>query len=400
MTLHPWDSGTGKRMLFLQRRYYIFDDEERLLDGGVIRYNETLDKIFIRNEDLRGELFITLENDGRVRLKGSVSSKLAGTIYINTLLQRYNKVLMAPVSRVAQVEKYLSGTDLYTNLYKQENIEEFFLKNFEKNLHSFSPEQAQRLYVRLAQYYFQNFDPRILESICLYFSTYSQHDKLYEELFMFAMAVQTAREHGYLKKVDMDFFVRQVKTRLLDSYIWHPSTISLNMINECLLYFGLESPHLPNPQECIKKLYDKELSVQKEYAFYLSLMQEKAKEVEDEIYERLLSFYQESFLKFKQKLKEESLSHTTRKKTVSELNTLLALIKALGNCKSENREVHIFFLFLLSNSEERIKESARKALSHCWDKASSTLKKLYLCEDDLKVQLTEIMQEQRGSDEE
>lgn len=54
LSSHPWDSRMGRKILFLKRPYYLFDNMHKLLDGGGIRYNQTLDKIFIHNKGLRG----------------------------------------------------------------------------------------------------------------------------------------------------------------------------------------------------------------------------------------------------------------------------------------------------------------------------------------------------------
>lgn len=391
LSSHPWDSGMGRKILFLKRRYYVFDNMHKLLDGGVIRYNQTLDKIFIRNEDLRGELFITRNEYGRIRVKGSVLSKLAGLIKIDNLLSRYDKALKAPLSRVAKVEKYLSPSDIYKILNTQEEIDPFFLKNFSKHLLFFSPLQARQLYIKLSQNYFKNYERRVLEHTSLYFSLYPLNEQLYEELFMFIMAIQSANENESIKKEDTDYFISSVKKRLTDAYKQGPSTISINLINETLLYFGLDSPYLPDPQKCIKKLYDKDLSVQKEYAYYLVLMLERVKEVEDDIYKRLTEFYQESFFEFLHKLKETEYIHLKKKRIVTGLNTLLALIEALGNCKSGNRDVHLFFIFLLSNAENRIRESARRALLSCRDKLTPTLQDLHYSEARLQDEVMEII---------
>ena len=299
---HPWDSGTGRKMLFLKRRYYVFDEKHQLLDGGVIHYNRTLEKIFIRNEDLRGEVFLSLAAEDTLHLQGAVFSKMAGQINIDNLLHKYDKGLQAPLSRVAKVERYLTSSDIYKILLAQNEIDEYFLRSFKKNLHTFSNDQARELYIKLSPEYFQNFELEILKTIGLYFSTSPVNDKLYEELFMFLIAIQTAYENRFIKTYDIDFFISTVKERLLQSYINRPSSISVNLINECLLYYHLDAPQLPTAKDCIRKLYDKDLHVQQKYAYYLSLMTDKVKEVEKEIYTRLVEFYQEKFFTFKDKL--------------------------------------------------------------------------------------------------
>ena len=393
LTSHPWDSGIGRKMLFLRRRYYVFDDEHKLLDGGVIRYNPTLEKIFIRNEDLRGEVFVSQAENGNIKLKGSVSSKLAGLINIDNLLHPYDKELNAPLSSVTKIEKYLKNDDIFKVLYRQEEPDAVFLRNFKKNLLFFTPEQAKQLYIKLSQRYFQTLEPMILKSISLYFSSYPIDDQLYEELFMFLMTVQTHHKNHLIQNEEIDFFIGKVKKRLLNSYQQCPSTISINLINECLLYFHLHSPELPTPQECVQKLYDKKLHIQKEYAYYLALMPQKVTEVETEIYHRLLGFYYEQFYAFKQVLYLGTPAKTNKKKIVSERDTLLALIEALGNCKSDNEEIHLFFIFLLSSHEKKVKVLAKRGLLNCKEKVLNTLNRLNLSEKKLKDQILNIINE-------
>jgi len=371
LTSGPWDNGTGRKMLFLKRRYYVFDDDHTLLDGGVIHYNKTLEKIFIRNEDLRGEVFLSLEGKN-LHLQGAVYSKLAGQINIDNILSPYEKKLQAPLSRVAKVERYLRPKDIYEILQTTEEIDEKFLKTYQKSLHSFTQEQARQLYIKISPHYFKNFEIKILKTIALYFSTTPTDDKLYEELFMFIMGLQTAYENGHIKSYDINLFISYVKECLLASYEKKPSTISINMINETLLYFNLSSIHLPSPRDCVEKLYDKDLRVQQEYAYYLSLMDIKDKEIENDVFKRLLGFYQEKFFDFQHKLKSEKIQEEKIKKVVTELGTQLALIKALGNCKSNNSDVHLFLLFLLSNNENRIQDEAKSALIKIEEKAIKT----------------------------
>lgn len=385
LTSHPWDNGIGKKMLFLKRRYYVFDDEHQLIDGGVINYNKTLEKIFIRNEDLKGEVFLSLAAEDTLHLHGAVFSKLAGQIIIDNLLHKYEKDLQAPLSRVAKVEKYLTSNDIYKTLLSQDEIDDYFLRSFEKSLHAFSNQQARDLYIKLSPKYFQNFEIKVLKTISLYFSTSPVNDKLYEELFMFLLAIQAAYKNNYIKTYDINFFISCVKDRLLQSYENRPSSISINLINECLLYYKLDSPALPTPKDCIQKLYDKNLHLQEEYAYYLSLMEDKAKEVEEDIYERLVAFYREKFFTFKEKLSGSKPHEHKIKKVVTELNTQLALIQALGNCKSDNKDVHILLLFLLSNNEDRVKSYAKKAFINCKEKAIKTFKTLHLEESISKI---------------
>jgi len=379
LTSCTWESGTARKMLFLKRRYYVFDADHKLIDGGIIRYNKTLEKIFIRNEDLRGEVFLSLEDENKIHLTGAVFSKLAGQINIDNILTPYEHALRAPLSRVAKVEKYLTSKDIYEILRVQKEVDEVFLKTYEKSMHAFSPEQARELYIKVSPLYFKKYEIRVLKTISLYFSSTPSNEKLYEELFMFLMGFQMAYENELIQVYDVNYFISSVKQRLLLAYDNSPLSISTNMINEALLYFHIDSAHLPSLQTCIKKLYDKDLSVQEEYAYYLSLMD--AKSVEDEVLNRLVDFYQEKFFIFRAKVKRENFKEIRIKKTVTELSTQLALIKTLGNCKSANKEVHLFLLFLFLNHDERVQKAAKKAFSNIKDKALKTFKSLNLQEE-------------------
>ena len=380
LTRFAWDSGIGRKMLFLKGRYYVFDNDNTLLDGGAIRYNPTLEKIFIRNEDLRGEVFLSQVNKETLHLQGTVLSKLAGKISIDNLLRKSDTELFPPLSRVAKVEKHLSTNDIYKILMKYKDVDNYFLRSFEKNLHAFSNDQAYGLYTKLAPFYFQNFEMRFLKTVSLYFSLSPINDKLYEELFMFIMVLQSTYEKGQVQDYDINFFITVVKKRLLEVFEHRPSSIPINMINETLLYFKLDSPNLPSTSKCIDKLYDKDLNTQQEYAYYLSLMGAKAKEVEEDIFRRLVEFYQEKFFTFKKKLNGEVPKEEKIKKVVTELSTQLALIQALENCKSDNKEIHLFLLFLLSNNEELVQNAAKKALINIKDKALITFKQMELTE--------------------
>ncbi|PHR54707.1 MAG: hypothetical protein COA44_12525 [Arcobacter sp.] len=381
---HPWDSGSGRKMLFLKHRYYVFDEEHKLLDGGVIRYNKTLEKIFIRNEDLRGEVFLSLEGE-KIHLQGTVKSKLAGQINIDNLLSNYPHPLKAPLSRVAKVQSHLRPKDIYEILLSRKEIDESFLQSYEASLHAFTSDQARELYIKLSPYYFKNFKIRTLKTICLYFSTSSTNDKLYEELFMFLMGFQIAYENDSILEYDLNFFISALRPRLLEIYDKRPSSISINMINETFLYFNIDSPHLPSPKQCVAKLYDKDLYIQQEYAYYLSLMGDKVQEVEDDIFKRLIAFYQESFFIFKQRIQGQKIQDEKLKKEVTELSTLLALIQSIGACKSDKEEVHLFFLFLLSNNEDRVKSTAKKAFVNTQEKAEKTFESLGLVKEAKQI---------------
>ena len=162
------------------------------------------------------------------------------------------------------------------------------------------------------------------------------------------------------------------------AYEHRPVSISVNLINETLLYYHIHSPHLPSAMECIDKLYDKELSIQQEYAFYLSLMGKMSSEIETKILERLVCFYQEKFFDFKTKVLNTTSSIQESKPCVTDLPTQLALIDTLDHMNSDNEEVHLFLLFLAGNPQENIKNNALKALEHIQNKALKTFKKLKL----------------------
>ena len=375
LTSHSWDAGKGRKILFLKNRYYVFDNDNHLLDGGIILYNDILDKIFIRNEDLKGEVFVTME-DEKVHLKGVLNSKLAGKINVNTLLKKSTKELKPPYQRVADVEKYLSTTDIYKMLMSSTEIDNIFIYNFEKNLHLFSTEQSLQAYIRLSQFYFQSFDIRVLQSIGFYFSSYALHAKLYEEMFMFIMSIQLAYEKGEVSKASLAYFIRRINVRLLDAYSWRSDTISTNMINEILFYFKLDSPYLPTPEECIKQLYNRDVNVQREYAYYLYLMGEKIKVFEIEILKRLVDFYHADFFRFRKAFYRGALLEITHPARTGDLTTLYALIKTLGNCKSSSKDVHLFFIFLVANQEERIEILAKEAMRKCTDSLKITLSQL------------------------
>ena len=375
LTSHSWEAGKGREILFLKNRYYVFDNDNHLLDGGIILYNDILDKIFIRNEDLKGELFVTME-DEKVHLKGVLNSKLAGKINVNTLLKKSSKELKAPYLRVANVEKHLSTTDIFKMLMCSTEIDNIYIYNFEKNLHFFSTEQSLQAYIRLSQFYFQSFDIRVLQSIGFYFSSYALHAKLYEEMFMFIMTIQLAYEKGEVSKASVEFFIHRVKERLLDAYSWKSAAISTNMINEILLYFKLDSPHLPTPQECIEQLYNKNEKVQREYAHYLYLMDDKNKAFEIEILKRLVDFYHVDFFRFRKAFYRGALLHLHNPVRNGDITTLIALIKTLGNCKSSAKDVHIFFIFLVANQEEKIEVLAKEALQKCTKGLKTTLSQL------------------------
>lgn len=389
---HPWDSGTGKKMLFLRSRYYVFDEDHQLLDAGGIRYNETLNKIFIRNEDLRGEVFVHIRKNKKIHLKGSVTSKMAGLINIDNTLSRYNKKLQAPISRVAKVEKHLTTNDIFKILNTQVHIDKLYLKNYKNNLFSFSPEQANTLYIKLSQDYFKSYNREILEHIALYFSRFTITTKLYEELFMFIISFQIANENNYIKQADQNYFITTIYKRLLNAYRYCPRSISSTMINECLLYYKISSPHTPTPTQCVKNLYESDLSIQKEYAYYLVLMQDKVKEVEEEIFQRLMAYYQEDFFPFLEKFMPINLKED-RPKLNTQFGILLALIEALGNCQSSSKKVHIFFIFLLLSQEGSIRAFAKRAIKKCKQEIKLTFEGLEGIERSLKVELIQKLED-------
>jgi len=391
LTSTPWDGGVGRKMLFLKKRYYVFDSEHLLLDGGVINYNETLDKIFIRNEDLRGEVFITLEKDDIVHLKGSVFSRLAGNINIDTTLIPYDKELHAPLSRVAKIEKYLNISDIYKILMGNINIDSMYLKNFDTNLHAFTPEQSQNVYIKLSQFYFQSFDAKVLDSISYYFSSYSVHAKLYEEMFMFIMGIEMFYERGEVTQKDLDYFISKIQVRLLDAYAWKSDVISVPMINETLFYFKLESDELPTMKECVQKLFDRDVKTQREHAYYLSLMGEGVREFEEDIFDKLLNFYRVDFYLFKEAFLRGELLHV-KIESDGDISTLLALIEVLVTCRSESKEVYIYFLFLALNEQAKVQEYSTQALLTCKEELLSVLEKLPTSHVVLKEQIMQLLE--------
>ena len=389
LTSSPWDGGEGRKMLFLNKRYYVFNNEHLLIDGGVIQYNETLDKIFIRNEDLRGEIFVTMK-DENVHLKGTVFSKLAGVIHIHTLLKKYDKELPAPLSRVADVEKYLTTTDIYNILISNTQIDETFITNFEKNLHYFSAEQSLQIYIKLSQSYFKTMDRRLLESICFYFSSYAVHAKLYEEMFMFVFSIQTFYERGEITDKDLEFLIYRLEERLLDAYAWRSPVITTNMIHETLLYFRLVSPHLPTAKGCVEKLSSPSSATQQEHAYYLSLMKSNVKEFEEAIFRRVVAFFEMDFYLFKEAFNQGELLYIESASDVSDRNTLLALIEVLGNCESRSRDVHLLFIFLMTKQDERVKELTYNALYKCKEGFKTTLEQLTPKQKSLKHLLMQL----------
>ena len=119
LTSNSWDSRKGQKMVFLKNRYYVYDDEHLLLDGGIVSYDQDSKTMKIRNEDLRGEICLSLKDKNILHLKGWVLSKSAGHIIIDTLLYKYDKKLRAPLSRVARVERYLRPNEIYENLLNE-----------------------------------------------------------------------------------------------------------------------------------------------------------------------------------------------------------------------------------------------------------------------------------------
>jgi len=364
LTSGSWDGGMGRKMLFTPERYYVFNDDHCLIDGGVIRYNETLDKIFIRNEDLRGELFIAPE-DENIHLEGSAYSKQAGLIHIDLQLHRYDQTLTAPLSRVADVEKNLTGTDVYRILTHDCDIDKVYLHNFNTFMHRFSAVESQQIYIKLAQDYFRTIRQSVLESICFYFSSYAIHKKLYEEMFMFIIALQSAYRRTEIPKEHMTYFREHVKERLLDVYAWQSPSLPTNMINETLLYFKLDSPRLPTPQKCARELYASNARVQREHAIYLALMTEKVKAVEKEIFRRVSLFHEMDFFRFKTAFQMGELPQIENAEIAYDRMTFHALLEALGNTQSSDTQVHMFFIFLLFHPDEQVKALASMGLLKC-----------------------------------
>lgn len=390
LTSGSWDGGMGRKMLFTPERYYVFNDDHALIDGGVIRYNETLDKIFIRNEDLRGELFIAPE-DENIHLEGSAYSKRAGLIHIDLRLHRYDQTLTAPLSRVADVEKNLTAKDVYRILTNDCNIDKVYLHNFNTFMHRFSALESQQVYIKLAQDYFRTIRRSVLESICFYFSSYAVHKKLYEEMFMFIIALQSADRRQAIPQEHITYFREQVKERLLDVYAWQSPSLPTNMINETLLYFKLESPQLPTPQKCARKLYSSNSRVQREHAIYLALMTEKVKTVEKEVFRRVSIFHEMDFFLFKTAFQMGELLQIENADAAYDRMTFHALLEALGNTQSSDTEVHMFFIFLLFHPSEQVKTLASNGLlkckAHLWPTLLGFHPNLYRLRDQLRRML-------------
>lgn len=372
LTSCSWDGGIGQKMLFTPKRYYVFDDDHRLIDGGVVKYNETLEKIFIFNEDLKGEVFIRSEEEN-LRLEGSAYSKRAGLIHIDTRLHPYHQTLNAPLSRVADVEKYLTKTDVFNILMGDSEIDAIYLRNFNTYMHRFSALESQQVYIKLAQDYFRTVRRNVLESICFYFSAYALHKKLYEEMFMFVIALQSAFHRNEIPQEHLDLFVDSVKERLLDAHAWRSPAISTNLINETLFFFKLDSPNLPTPQTCVNKLYAADTKTQREHAFYLALMAEKAKAVEEEIFRRVLIFHEIDFYFFMQAFNMGELLQVEQEESTYDKPTFHALLEALGNTQSSAKEVHMFFVFLLFHPDEHVKSLASRGLLKCKAHMAPTL---------------------------
>ncbi len=390
LTSGGWDGGMGRKMLFTSERYYVFDDDHHLIDGGVIKYNETLEKIFIRNEDLKGEIFIISE-DEELHLEGSAYSKRAGLIHIDTRLHPYHQTLDAPLSRVADVEKYLTKTDVFQILIHDCDIDKLFLRNFNTYMHRFSAVEAQQVYIRLAQDYFRTPRHSVLESICFYFSSYALHRKLYEELFMFIIALQSAYRRNDIPEDHLVFFIESVRERLLDAYAWQSPAISTNLINETLFYFKLDSPNLPTPQTCVKKLYATRSKTQREHAYYLVLMAEKAKIVENEIFRRVLIFHEMDFFLFDMAFKMGELLQIEQDESRYDRATFYALLEALGNTQSSQKMVHMFFVFLLFHPDEKVKSLASRALLGCRAHLMTTLQDFHPNHAKLREQIRRML---------
>ena len=348
LTSSSWDDGCGKKMLFLKRRYYVFDNEHTLIDGGVIRYNETLDKIFIRNEDIRGEVFVTLK-DEQLHLKGSVQSILAGTIIIDTHLISYDKKLEAPLSRVAKVENYFTPPDIYLMLMNEKVIDPRYLEIFKNNLHFFSLKEYLNIYIKISQIYFQTLDREILRAIAYFFSEFEANEKIYEEMFMFIMSMQLFYEKKEISEEDITFFIFCVEERLLNAYNWESETITANLINEVLFYFNIQSNKLPSIKTCVQKIFDKDIAVQREYAFYLTFMDKEIKPYEVIILKRLVAFFEMDFFLFKKDFSRGEILELETVSPVSDRGTLVALIQVLGDCRCSFVEAHLFLIFLITN---------------------------------------------------
>ena len=198
------------------------------------------------------------------------------------------------------------------------------------------------------------------------------------------MAMKMAYTNGYINKDEMGLFINEVKNRLVNTYAHRPSSISIHIINACLLYFKIDSEELPSVQECAKCLENNDVYVQKEYAHYLSLMGKRVKEVEGDIYKKLLSFYEDIFYDFKDKLISKSEDRTILHKVFSEYSMQFSLLQALGECQSKKEDVHLFLFFLVSSPDESMQTLAKEALAKCKDKALSTFEKFLLKDNYLE----------------
>ena len=386
---HPWNAGVGRKMLFLKNRYYVFDDNHLLIDGGVIYYNETLEKIFIRNEDIYGEVFIAINEDESVHLSGNVASLSAGKITIDTLLTLYDKELTAPLRRVQKIQKHLNSHEVYEMLMSEDEIDDAFVENFDTNLHYFSAKESQDIYIKLSHEYFHYFNVRILQSISFYLSSYALHTKLYEEMFMFLMGFQAFYEKGKITQESREFLVEALKERLENSYEWESQSISKNMINETLLYYKIGSIHLPLLKECVQKLFDMDEKVQREYAYYLLLMEGDLKAYEEDVLERLIHFYQVDFRLFYEGFLRGELLHVKQMNRLQNVSIPVILLDILSHMKPHLDKSYIFLIFLVINEDELLAQSAKKVLFTCRVQLNKMINTLP--HDSLKMQLSNII---------
>lgn len=91
-----WIAPDGKKMLFLQERYFVFNEDASLFDFGRIEYNEKKSSIKLINNLSFGVLAFSQDTDGKIQLQGTLYTAFSGGIDINIQINAIETMLKPP----------------------------------------------------------------------------------------------------------------------------------------------------------------------------------------------------------------------------------------------------------------------------------------------------------------
>ncbi len=95
LTKHSWEVKDGKKMLFLEERYFVFDEDDNLFDGGSIIYDDAQSTITLTNDTARGVLKVIPQGQDLL-IDGELFTEFGGGVSMQAVMQKSDLTLELP----------------------------------------------------------------------------------------------------------------------------------------------------------------------------------------------------------------------------------------------------------------------------------------------------------------